>query len=166
MTELYVVRHGIAVEPGSPGITDSERMLTPKGRKRMRQIACGLRRLGIAPDRIVTSPLPRARETAEIVAGVLELDHRLEESESLHASREAAAIRDWLLAQADSRLMIVGHNPALSDLVGLLTTGLANPYVCELKKGGAAALSPRSGGGFVLDWVAPPRLLRLLGEAS
>ena len=60
MTHLYIVRHGIAVEPGTPGIPDDERLLTSKGEKRIRQIARGLVRLDLKLDRIVTSPLPRA----------------------------------------------------------------------------------------------------------
>jgi phosphohistidine phosphatase len=165
MTELYVVRHGIADARGTPGIPDNARRLTPEGRKRMRQIGRGLRRLGIEPDRIVTSPLPRACETAEIVADALKMSDRLELSDALHDSRDAAAVRDWLLSRTENRLMIVGHNPAISELVGLLLTGSTDPWLCELKKGGVAALSTRADGGYALDWIAPPRLLRLLDES-
>jgi phosphohistidine phosphatase len=164
MIELYVVRHGIAVPSGTSDIPNNDRPLTPTGRKRMRQIGRGLRRLGIQPDRIVTSPLPRARETAEIVARALGISDRLEDSESLHADREAAEIRGWVLSRTEDRLMIVGHNPGLSELLGLLI-GLTEPWLCELRKGAVAALSARAHGGFTIDWIAPPRLLRLLGDA-
>jgi phosphohistidine phosphatase len=60
--------------------------------------------------------------------------------------------------------MIVGHNPGLSELLSLLVAGLADPWVCELKKGGVAALSSRGEGGFAIDWIAPPRLLRLVAQ--
>jgi phosphohistidine phosphatase len=165
MQALYVVRHGIADARGTQGIPDSERRLTSEGRKRMRQIARGLRRLEIEPDRIVTSPLPRAHETGEIVAEALGMSNRLELSDALHDSRDATAIRDWLLSRTENRLMIVGHDPALSELVGLLLTGSTEPWICELKKGAVAALSTRADGGFALDWLAPPRLLRLVGES-
>jgi phosphohistidine phosphatase len=165
MQELYVVRHGIADARGSPGVSDNERRLTPEGRKRMRQIARGLRRLEIEPDRIVTSPLPRARETAEIVADALGMSDRLELSDALHDTRDATEVRDWLVTRTENRLMIVGHNPALSDLLGLLLTGSTEPWLCELKKGGVATLSTRADGGFALDWLAPPRLVRLVGES-
>jgi phosphohistidine phosphatase len=165
MTELYVVRHGIAVDRGTSGGPDNERPLTQEGRKRMREIGRGLRRLGIEPDKIVTSPLPRARETAEIVAGALGMSNRLEVSETLKDDRTAAAVRDWLESRGEGRLMVVGHNPALSELVGLLAVGSTDPWLCELKKGGVAALSTRADGGFALDWIAPPRLLRLLGDS-
>jgi phosphohistidine phosphatase len=165
MQRLYVVRHGIADARGTPGIPDNERRLTSEGRKRMRQIARGLRRLEIEPDRIVTSPLPRARETAEIVAEALGMSDRLELSDALHDTRDATAVRDWLLTRSENRLMIVGHNPALSELVAQLLTGSTEPWLCELKKGGVAALSSQADGGFALDWLAPPRLLRLVGES-
>ena len=86
----------------------------------MRQIARGLRPLDLKLDRIVTSPLPRARETAEIVADVLGADDRLETSNVLADRLDAAAIRDWLRDRPEERLMIVGHNPTLSELVSLL----------------------------------------------
>ena len=164
MQELYIVRHGIAETRGTPGIPDSERRLTSEGRKRMRQIGRGLARIGLAPDRIVSSPLPRAWETAEIVADALGMSDRLESSEMLRDDREAAAIRDWLRTRAEPRLMIVGHNPALSELLGLLVVDRAEPWLCELKKGGVAALTTREAGDFGLDWIAPPRLLRFLAD--
>jgi phosphohistidine phosphatase len=162
MTELYVVRHGIAVDRGTAGVPDDERPLTPEGRKRMREISRGLRRLEVEPDRIVTSPLPRARETAEILADALKRSDRLEVSDALKDDRDAPTVREWLGTRHEGRLMIVGHNPALSELVGLLAVGVTDPWLCELKKGGVAALSTRADGGFSLDWIAPPRLLRLL----
>jgi phosphohistidine phosphatase len=165
MTELYVVRHGIALPHGTPDVPDDERPLTPKGRKRMRQIGLGLRRLDIEPDRIVTSPLPRAATTAEIIADALGISDRLEVSDRLHAAHDAVALRDWVLSRPENHLMIVGHNPGLSHLVGLLVTGIADPWLCDLKKGGVAALSTRAEGGFALDWLAPPRLLRLVADA-
>ncbi len=161
-TELYVLRHGIALLRDTPGVPDEARPLTPKGRKRMRQIGRGLRCLGVEPDRIISSPLPRAWETAEIVAESLGLSNRLERSEMLTADRTAEMIRDWVLTRDEPRLMIVGHNPAFSLLLGLLATDSAGALRCELKKGGLAALSAQDGRGFTLDWIAPPRLLQQL----
>jgi phosphohistidine phosphatase len=168
MIELYILRHGIAVEPGTPGIPDDERPLTPKGRRRMRQIARGLRRLDLRLDRIVTSPLPRARATAEIVADEWGADDLLETADVLRAGSDARAIRDWLRDRAEDRLMIVGHNPGLTDLITLLVLGVTNgprTQVCELKKGGIAALRPSAASAdrFDLIWAATPRLVRRLG---
>jgi phosphohistidine phosphatase len=171
MDELYILRHGIAVEPGTPGIADVDRPLTSKGRKRMRDIGRGLRRLDLRLDRIVTSPLPRASATAEIVADALGARDRLEAADVLRSGSEAPAIRDWLRQRAEGRLMIVGHNPSLTDLIALLVCGDGDgprPQVCELKKGGIAALRPASGSPdrFELDWVATPRLIRRLSAVG
>ncbi len=161
---LYLVRHGIAVPSGTPGLPDAERPLTAKGERQMKRIAKGLKRLDVRPDRIVTSPLPRARRTAEIVAAGLGLESRLEVSDVLSASSPAEAIWLWLQAREESSLMLVGHNPALSRLVGLIVTGEDVMPVCELAKGGVAAFRPGAEGGIVIDWIATPGLLRRLGR--
>ncbi len=167
MKDLYILRHGIAVDPGTPGIPDDDRPLTPKGRRRIRRIARGLRRLDLSLDRIVTSPLPRAEATAVIAAEELGLEGRLETADVLRAGSEARAIRDWLRGRAEDRLMIVGHNPGLTDLITLLVLGEGagpRPQVCELKKGGIAALRPSAASAdrFELAWVTTPRLIRRL----
>jgi phosphohistidine phosphatase len=166
MNDLYVLRHGIAVDPSTPGYRDDERPLTPKGERRMRQIGRGLNSLQLGIDRIVTSPLPRARTTAEIVADALGLRARLEVSNVLQTGSDAAAVQRWLRERGERRLMIVGHNPTLSDLISLLVLGSTEPLICDLKKGGIAALARSAGSGhlFEITWIATPRLLRSIAE--
>jgi phosphohistidine phosphatase len=164
MKQLYLLRHGIAVAPGTPGYDDDLRPLTAKGERRMRQVAQGLRRLDLKLDRIVSSPLPRAWRTAEIVADSLEVPFLLEKDDALRAGRSANAIKNWLEGRHEDALMIVGHDPAFSDLVSLLTIGKTDPSISELRKGGVAAFAGLSDGGFHLDWLARPRLLRRLGD--
>lgn len=159
MVRLYLLRHGVAVPHGTPGYEDDQRPLTPQGEKSMKEVARGLRLLGLKFDRIVTSPLPRARRTAEIVAQVLKAEALLEEADALRAGRDAASIGDWIHSRPESRLMIVGHDPAISELVGLLV-GAPGPPLCALRKGGIAALCDHPRGGLMVDWLARPRLLR------
>jgi phosphohistidine phosphatase len=168
MKDLYIVRHGIAVEPGTPGIPDDERPLTPKGEKRMRQIAHGLRMLDLKLDRIITSPLPRARGTAEIIADALGVRELLETSNVLQAGTSAATVERWLRERTEDRLMIVGHNPTLSDLLSLLVLGSTQPTICDMKKGGIAALAQEAGAKdlYELHWIAPPRLIRGLMDGG
>ncbi len=164
--ELHLLRHGPAVPHGTEGIADDERPLTPKGRRRVRALADGLDRLHLELDRIVTSPLPRAAETAEIVARRLHQRELLEPADALVAGTHAEAVRDWLAARPESRLMIVGHDPWISDLVGLLLCGQPMPGLVQLRTGGLARLSLREGttDRYRLDWLARPRLLRLAGQ--
>jgi phosphohistidine phosphatase len=164
MTRLFLVRHGIALPHGSPGVAEDDRPLTPRGERRVRRIARGLRRLGVEPDRVITSPLPRARRTAEIIAGVLDLTDRLEEADALRAGNPATAIAAWLGPQAGDDLMLVGHDPSLTDLLGLLIGLTSPPLPFGLKKGGIAALRRGEGDRYTLQWLATPRLIRgLLG---
>jgi phosphohistidine phosphatase len=164
LTNIYILRHGIAVPHGTAGIPDSQRPLTPKGEARMKEVARGLDRLKLDLQRIVTSPLPRARRTAEIVARELELDDLLEESDALSAGAPPRAIRDWLATRSEERIMLVGHNPDFTDLVGLLLGLCASTLPFELKKGGIAALVGNPAGGFELDWFATPGLIRKLTD--
>ncbi|MBX6314638.1 MAG: phosphohistidine phosphatase SixA, partial [Isosphaeraceae bacterium] len=156
MIRLYLLRHGIAVPPGTPGLADDDRPLTPKGEKRVRLVAEGLRRLRLKLDRIATSPLPRARRTAEIVAEALGIPYLLEDVDALRAQNDAATIREWLNTRNEQRLMLVGHNPALMELPGLLITGESVVPLCELRKAGIVALAGPPEGGLRIDWMARP----------
>src|SRR3954447_18218434 len=120
MTQLYLLRHGVAVPHGTPGIPDDQRPLTPEGEKHVKQVARGLRRLDLGLERIVTSPLPRAKKTAEITADVLGISELLETADALRADRDARSIRDWVLTRPEAILMLVGHDPSLSELIGLM----------------------------------------------
>ena len=81
---LYLMRHGIALPQDDPSVTqDGDRPLSHKGIKRMREAAKGVRRLKIPFDGVLTSPLLRARQTAEIVASALDMETRLEEISGL-----------------------------------------------------------------------------------
>jgi len=166
MWELYIVRHGIAVERGTPGIPDDDRPLTPKGERQMREIAHGLAAMETTVDRIATSPLPRALRTAEILAEGLEIAGEVEIAPVLRADSTARDVADWLDLQPEPPLMIVGHNPILDELLSLLLLGdpMALPF--EFKKGGVASLRRPSvdGQAHTLRWLAPPKLLRKLSE--
>jgi phosphohistidine phosphatase len=163
VSQVYLVRHGIAVPHGTPGIPEDQRPLTPEGEKEVRKVAKGLRRLKVDPGRIVTSPLPRAFRTAEIIADVLDRAQAVESADALRAGNGAASIRDWIHSQPSGSLLLVGHDPAFSELVGLLVTGELTVPLCELDKAGVAALGTGDSGALVIEWIATPRMLRKLG---
>jgi phosphohistidine phosphatase len=164
INNLYILRHGIALPHGTPGVADDDRPLTPEGEARMREVGEGLSRLDLKIERIVTSPLPRARSTADIVADPLKLRGSIEEADVLRSGTGPAAIREWLNRRPEARLMIVGHNPSLSDLIGLLVLDDPDAKVVDLKKGGVGALvhDGNTGGHYQIEWVATPGLLREL----
>ncbi len=161
---LFLLRHGLAVPHGAEGFEDDDRPLTQKGERRARQVARGLKRLGLKLDKIVTSPLPRASRTAEIVADVLDAAYVLEEADTLRPTASAESIRDWLAPRSEPRVMLVGHNPNLSELLTLLVAGRSRPILCDLRKAGLAALRDDPNGRWLIDWIARPRLIRRLSD--
>lgn len=162
MRQLYVLRHGIAVAHGTPGYEEDERPLTPKGRKRLKEQIRGFKALGVSPDRILSSPLPRARETAELVADGLGIEDRLELVQQLRPAASSASIRRWLDVLPGDSVMIVGHDPAFSELISVLPLGPGTPRVTDLKKGGLACFQVDQAGRYAMEWLLTPRVLRRL----
>jgi phosphohistidine phosphatase len=162
MDRLYILRHGIAVDRGTEGYEEDDRPLTAQGERRVREIGRGLCRLDVKVDRIFTSPLARAARTAEIVADELDVQESLETVDELRAEKDAASIKAWLTAREERRVMIVGHDPSLTNLVGLLLTGSNGVPIVTLRKGGLAALSAQPEGQWRLEWMSRPRLIRRL----
>jgi phosphohistidine phosphatase len=167
---LYLMRHGIAVTADQPGIeSDSERPLTQKGLKRMRRAARGLRRLGISFDALLTSPLVRAHQTAEIVADTLGLEAQLEEIPELAPQSSVDHLISRLTRFQDKEhILLVGHNPLLSHAASFLIAGKKEISLeIELKKGGLCrieidGLPPGTPG--TLHWLLTPKQLRQLGD--
>ncbi|HXV85000.1 MAG TPA: phosphohistidine phosphatase SixA [Candidatus Binatia bacterium] len=167
---LYLMRHGIAVAVDQPGIgSDAERPLTPKGIKRMRRAAQGLRRLKIDFDAILTSPLPRARQTADIVAAALGLEGRLEELTELAPESSLDQLISGLNRFQDKEgLLLVGHNPLLTHAASFLIAGKKQTgFQIDLKKGGLCCIEidglPPGAPG-TLHWFLTPKQLRGLGD--
>jgi phosphohistidine phosphatase len=166
---LYVVRHGIAEDVAASGL-DRDRRLTPEGRTKMRQVARGLAALGAGVDVLLTSPLPRARETAEIVSAALPGVPAPEDFPPLvTGTAPAELLRRLRPSAAAEALMLVGHEPTLSGLIALLLTGSSEAAAIEMKKGAVALLelgrlAPR--GGASLRWLLPPRVLRKIARGQ
>jgi phosphohistidine phosphatase len=166
---LYLMRHGIAVAQDDPSVShDGERPLPAKGMKRMRKAAKGMLRLGIPFDSILTSPLQRARHTAEIVARVLGIEDRLEEISGLAPESTVEHLTLGLTRYQDrEHLLLVGHEPLLSSFAAYLLGGQRPiTFAVELKKGSLchieietlSASSPAK-----LHWLLTPKQLRWLG---
>jgi phosphohistidine phosphatase len=167
---LYLLRHGIAAAQDDPGIeSDGERPLTSKGMKRMRKAARGLRRLDIPFSAVLTSPLLRARQTADIVAQALGLESHLEEISGLAPESSVDHLIFGLTRFQDrEHLLLVGHEPLLSNTAAFLLTGKNGADLeLALKKGGLCrieidGLPPGTPG--TLQWFLTPKQLRLLAR--
>jgi phosphohistidine phosphatase len=151
--KLYFLRHGKADWPDWDK-PDDERPLNKEGRREMERIAKFLRELRIEPAVILSSPLPRAWQTAEYAAD--ELGVKAEEEPRLGQGFSAAKLRAMLKRAQGGDLMLVGHEPDFSTVIRALTGG-----VVKLGKGGLARvdLEPGAVDGRLI-WLIPPRIAR------
>jgi phosphohistidine phosphatase len=159
--KLYVVRHGVAEDP-APGRSDEARRLTGEGRRDFARGVEGLARLGIELERVLTSPLVRARETAEILAkGLAAPDPELCPELAPGVTSEAVL---RALRGAGERVAVVGHEPGVGFLVSTAAFGSATDAT-PLRKGGVACLEfagPPRPGAATLAWLLTPKQLRRL----
>jgi phosphohistidine phosphatase len=155
--ELYFLRHGIAADAGPDGTGDAGRPLTKEGIAKMHVGARGVRRLGLRLDALLSSPLVRAHETAAIIARELGLELQLAEklAPGCDLAQLFALLGEYRGAE---RVMLVGHEPDFSSMIGALTGG---SHVL-MKKGGLARIDIErlEQGIGTLTWLLPPRVLR------
>ena len=159
---VYLMRHGIAEERGGR-VDDDQRKLTDEGREKTRDAARGLKALGIKPGAMLTSPLVRAVETAEVAAEVFGFSaKKIHLTESLAPSSPPALLLKELAALKAEEVICFGHAPHLDDFIAHVFH--CNYTFTSLKKAGAACieitnLSPREA---VLQWIATPKMLKQL----
>lgn len=164
--DLYLMRHGIAEPQEAQGHgSDRDRPLSANGVKRMRKAAKGLSKLGLSFDRILTSPLLRARQTAEVVAEVLKMEARVEEVPELAAEGSVQDLLSCLARHRESKgLLLVGHQPLLGETASFLLCK-GKKMELGLKKGGLCCIElgnlPPEGSA-TLHWMLTPKQLRLL----
>ena len=161
--ELYFIRHGLAEERGEAWPDDAKRPLTDEGMSRMRKAVRGLARMGVSIDVLLTSPLVRTRQTAEIVAGGLDPRPSLVNLESLApAGSYAAVLADLEKHARKNRIALVGHEPMMGELAARL---IGSRHPIEFKKGGVGRIDveslPPTGPGD-LRWMLTPKILRVL----
>ncbi len=152
--KLYFLRHGQAnwEQWDRP---DDERPLTKKGRKEVENVASALKELKVRPQEILTSPLPRASETANIVAE--KLDVELETTPLLAPGFGLHSLRQILSDHPDRDLMLVGHEPDFSFALAQLTGGTV-----RMAKAGIARIDLENEAELrgELVWLIPPKVLK------
>ena len=165
--DCLFVRHGIAVAREEWEGKDVDRPLTKEGKRRVREVAEGLRRLDVRPTVIYASPARRAVETAQLLHDLL-------------ASRSLVQLRDELLPEApptevvrlmqdippESCAVCIGHEPQLGMAASVLLSGRASASF-PLKKAGACLIElsiPAKPGRGVLRWWLTPGQLRAIGK--
>jgi phosphohistidine phosphatase len=159
---LFVIRHGIA-EDAAPGQDDASRQLTDDGEKKMKKAVRGLRKAGVAFDRILTSPWARAHRTAELLRPLCD---RVIETSLLTAPPRSELLAT--IAELAEDTAVVGHEPWLSELVAWLAFGdTRHGDAIDLKKGGVIWMEGSAvPGGMSLRALMPPKFLRTLASAK
>lgn len=165
---LYLVRHAIAEDRGEAWPDDRERPLSEVGRARMERQVQGLVALGVTLEEILSSPLVRTRQTADILAHGLPGRPRVRDFPPLEPGKRPkealAALGDFSRKKS---LALVGHEPGLGELAASLL-GQRSPL--EFKKGAVALIEvpmmPPAAGSGALRWLVTPRILRRLARAE
>lgn len=176
--ELYLIRHGIA-EERSPDLEEEKRELTAKGREKTQKVAERLYELGLQFELILTSPLARAKQTAEILQ-TCGLSSQIEVSSHLSPEGDFCLWLNWLeqkqMLNTDLQLAVVGHEPDLGQWAEMLIWGQyklesefaensvdSHPAALVLKKAGIIGVNlPKDGspvGRSQLFWLTPPKFL-------
>jgi phosphohistidine phosphatase len=161
--EILILRHGEAGKRIAPSSHDADRQLTVAGKDEVTRVAQSMKEIGMKFDVIGTSPLKRARQTADVVGKVLGQKKTVEEWDELKPEGDRKLLYKRLARlRRDSSVLIVGHEPYLTKVIGDLITGGREASVV-LKKAGLARLEisvfspvPRA----ELRWLLTPRLAK------
>jgi phosphohistidine phosphatase len=165
MILLYIIRHGIAVDRSDPkSPPDAERPLTAKGVQKTRSAALGLKALGAKPDVLVTSPLVRAAQTAEIFAEAIGFPpEKIQISENLKPNASAAETVKEFQRMKAKEVMCFGHGPHVDLLISYLAG--SRGVFTGLKRAGVACFEQQSvHAKWELLWYVTPKILRSLGD--
>ena len=159
--ELYLIRHGVAADRGDEYPDDSKRPLTSSGIARLRKEAKALEALGAGFDHIITSPLVRTRQTADVFAETLKSKPSISMSDALApAGTPAAVLQELAKHMRKGRIALVGHEPNIGELAARL---IAARLPLSFKKGAICRIDfevfPPKGIG-QLRWFVTPRMLR------
>ena len=163
--ELYILRHGKAEPYGNRYPSDSVRPLTSRGKRRTKRSAKGMKAANVNVDLIVSSPLLRARQTAEIVHEGLGIAEPIEFSDTLAAGNVGGILSAIDARSSLSGLMLVGHEPTLSELISTMASG-SHHTAFNLKPGGMCKLDVTGihyGQRATIEWFVTPKQLVAMG---
>jgi phosphohistidine phosphatase len=163
--ELYLVRHAVAAERGDDWPDDTKRPLTTKGVSRFREVVQGLVWLGVGLDEIYSSPLVRAKQTADLLSEGLKERTAVRVVDELSPGHEpSSALAELGKRIKRRRVALVGHEPDLGELAAAL---IGTPRALPFRKGGVCRIDVDRVGASAhgsLIWFLPPKVLRKTGR--
>lgn len=163
--DLFILRHGEAGKRSGSRGNDSNRPLTTTGEKEITDIADSFKKIGIDFDAILTSPLKRAQQTADLVARQFKAQKKMRQVKELSPEGSKSDLYRLLSSfKEETSLLIVGHSPYLSEMISEVVTDGKYGRI-DIKKGGVARIrvtnsTPKFKGE--LRWLITPRLLKLI----
>jgi phosphohistidine phosphatase len=159
---LYFLRHASAGKAESNPSKDERRPLDEEGTLQARYIGRLLASLDIQVEQIVSSPLKRALQTASLVANELAVETAVQTDEALRPEAELEQFHAFLgKVRKYASVMIVGHNPSLTEFLSKTVATGSGPALVELKKGAVAKVEMTGRRG-TLDWLVTPKIARAL----
>jgi len=168
---IFILRHGIASDPGEDGLPkklpDAERPLSTKGKQRLGEVTWAMRKMELEFDAVLASPLLRTRQTAQMVTEALGWKHKVILSDHLAPEGSPKSLIEQVngLHAPVKNVLVVGHEPYLSRLIALLTTGGTTALI-DLRKGGLARLDVekelRYARCATFRWLLTPKQMALM----
>jgi len=163
---IYFLRHASAGEPLSNPKKDEQRGLDRGGIEQCGYIGRALAAMDVHVDMIATSPLKRAAQTASLVGNELSYEGKLQFEDALRPSAAFADFRKLLDKYTKyESVMIVGHNPSLSEFAGRVISEAGCEAAVELKKGAVAKVEMGRNSA-VLQWCITPKIVKAIYAAS
>jgi phosphohistidine phosphatase len=157
---VYFLRHASAGQSKNDPAKDAKRPLDSDGIEQCRVIGHTLAALDTNIDALISSPLKRATQTASLVGNELGYEGKLEIDPALRPEAKLEDFRKLLQRNArHDAIMVVGHNPNLSEFLSVLISGGHNDAAAELKKGAVARVELKSRTA-TLEWLLTPKTVR------
>lgn len=164
---IYFLRHASAGQSKANATQDARRPLDKEGIDQCGYIGRALASLDVQVDVIISSPLKRATQTASLVANEIGHDAKLLFSPALDKSANMESFRQLLEHHArQDAIMVVGHNPNLSQFLSLLVSGGSNDRGIQLKKGAVARVEWSARKAAVINWCVTPKVVRSIYDSA
>ncbi len=163
---VYFLRHASAGQHKSDPAKDEKRPLDKEGIEQCTQVGRALAAMDVHIDALISSPLKRATQTASLVGNEIAFEGKLTLDKALRPEASFEQFRDLLHKHAKAEaVMVVGHNPSLSEFLSLLISQRSSESGVELKKGAIARVELDNKSA-IIQWCLTPKLVRVLYESS
>jgi phosphohistidine phosphatase len=165
--DIYFLRHANAGEPNFDSAKDEKRPIDKLGIEQSHNVGHALAALDVSPDVIISSPLRRATQTAAVVANELGHEDKVIIDAALRPESSYEKFQDLLRRHSRrDAIMVVGHNPSMTEFLNTLLFNGATLNAVELKKGAVAKVEKGSRKPAVLKWCMPPKVVRSIQQDS